>query len=87
MINCCKPTDQNINILTSQEFDENEPGSVNQVVVDHIDEWLRSKPGVTFLHLNIRSIHKNWDELKILLENQVGRFHVFAFIGSVRANH
>jgi Reverse transcriptase (RNA-dependent DNA polymerase) len=44
--------------------------------VDDLDLWFKSVQGLSILHLNIRSINKHWDELKVVLQNLVGRFDI-----------
>lgn len=45
-------------------------------VVDNIDNLIKECNGLTLLHLNIRSIKKHWDELRLLLDNHLGNLHV-----------
>lgn len=40
-------------------------------VVNDLDGWFRSVLGFTVFHLNIRSLNKHWDELKVVLRNQI----------------
>jgi hypothetical protein len=47
-----------------------------QVVVDDLDAWLENKYGLIILHLNIRSLNKHWEELKIVICNQLGNFDI-----------
>ena len=50
-------------------------------ITDDIDRWMQSvyvscNKGITVAHLNIRSISKHWDELKVILQNQIGNIDV-----------
>jgi hypothetical protein len=50
---------------------------VKPVVVDDIEKWeISCQSGVTFLHLNIRSLHKNWDEFKITMQNRLEKVQI-----------
>lgn len=44
--------------------------------VDDLDLWFKTVQGLSILHLNIRSINKHWNELKIVLQNLVGRLDI-----------
>jgi hypothetical protein len=58
-------------------FEVNGLVEVIQTITDNIDSWATgSISGLRFFHLNVRSLNKNWDELKIVLTNQIGKFSV-----------
>ena len=56
------------------ECDDND-NSVCVVTYD-LDGWMDSTKGLTVLHLNIRSLKLHWDELKVILQKQVGKFDI-----------
>jgi predicted Holliday junction resolvase-like endonuclease len=63
-------------LLEEEEDDVNE--YVTKEIIDEIDSWLEKSAGVTILHLNIRSLNKNWNELEVVLDSQLGIFDVLA---------
>lgn len=48
----------------------------NCVVVTDLDDWFSSIQGFTCLHINIRSVRKNWIELEALLHGYLGIFDI-----------
>jgi hypothetical protein len=50
--------------------------NVKQSTCVDIDSWVKCVSGITILHLNIRSLNSNWDELKVALKNQLGKINV-----------
>jgi exonuclease III len=67
-----------VNIAAGQIIVDNDVDFVNRMVVDQIDDWT-TKLGtgsLTCFSLNIRSIHKNWDELQIILQDVIGKFQI-----------
>lgn len=49
---------------------------VNKQVTDDLRAWFHSVKGIIFIHLNIRSIRKNWTELEVILAQVLGEFDI-----------
>lgn len=47
-----------------------------EVIITELNPWLDTKQGLIIIHLNIRSIWKNWDQFKIIINKCIGKFDV-----------
>jgi hypothetical protein len=49
---------------------------LNKSITADICTWFKTVSGIVILHLNIRSIRKNWNELCVVLQNHKGKYDV-----------
>ena len=58
-------------------WDDVSDNEINQcAVIDDLDVWSQTHKGFKLLHLNIRSLAKHWDELQVVLKNQLGSIDI-----------
>lgn len=58
------------------DYDNFDNNIVSKEVSVDIDRWFNRYEGLSVLHLNVRSLKKNWNQLLILLNNQIGVFDI-----------
>ena len=62
--------------ISDHSTEDNDINVVEQQTLDNVDDWHFNNAGFSCLALNIRSINKNWNELQVVLKNQIGKFHI-----------